>query len=416
MEDVGRHSLEQPRAAIVAVNPMKRACRKRYERLRAEGPLVPYFGAYFEHLADQGYAQVTFWKKTFLISEFSRWLNKEAISVDRITADHERAFLCDRVMQGVSKTGEGPTLESLTSWLQDQGVLMRDVIDPGETSEVDRVLLDYAAYLKQDRGLLATTIKHYVGLVRRFLTDADGISLLTLRARQITDFFRRNAPKDRTFKDAKSMATALRSFFRFARYQGYVQTDLVSAVPVVAGWSMASIPRALPAEHVRHLLTESRTWRTPTGLRNRAILLLLARLGLRAREIVLLELDDIDWSEGSLCVRGKSREERPLPIPHDVGAALAAYLQQGRPASPCRRFFCARVPACPLRSPEEQQRHLPDRQARAGACRDQDTVQRIASVPSCSRHRHAAPGTFAHRYRPDAPASRCRYRQAIRQG
>jgi len=91
MEDVGRHSLEQPRAAIVAVNPMKRACRKRYERLRVEGPLVPYFGAYFEHLADQGYAQVTFWKKTFLISEFSRWLNKEAISVDRITGRRSKA-------------------------------------------------------------------------------------------------------------------------------------------------------------------------------------------------------------------------------------------------------------------------------------------------------------------------------------
>lgn len=172
---------------------------------------------------------------------------------------------------------------------------------------------------------------------------------------------------DRTFADAKNMATALRSFFRFARYQGYVQTDLVSAVPVVAGWSMASIPRALPAEHVRHLLTESRTWRTPAGLRNRAILLLLARLGLRAGEIVLLELDDIDWSEGSLRVRGKSREQRPLPIPYDVGSALAAYLQQGRPASPCRRVFLrSRAPFDRLKSSSDICQIVKRALARAG--------------------------------------------------
>ncbi|MGI9421216.1 MAG: site-specific integrase [Geminicoccaceae bacterium] len=134
------------------------------------------------------------------------------------------------------------------------------------------------AYLKDDRGLSATTIKHYVRLVRRFLTGAGSVPLLALSAQQIIDFFRRNAPKDGTFADAKSMATALRSFLQFAHYRGYVQTDLVSAVPVVAGWSMASIPRDLPAEHIRHLLTESRTWRTPAGLRNRAILLLLARV------------------------------------------------------------------------------------------------------------------------------------------
>ena len=163
--------------------------------------------------------------------------------------------------------------------------------------------------------------------------------LASVRATQITDYIRRKAPRDRTFASAKHVVTALRSFFRFARYRDYIQTDLAAAVPSVAGWSMASIPRAMPAECVRRLLDESKTWRTPAGLRDRAILLLLARLGLRAREIASLELGDIDWPEGRLSVHGKGRQERPLPLPHDVGQAIASYLKDGRPKSTCRRVF-----------------------------------------------------------------------------
>lgn len=172
-----------------------------------------------------------------------------------------------------------------------------------------------------------------------------------MRASQIVDYIRRNAPKERTFASAKHIVTALRSFFRFARYRDYIHTDLAAAVPSVAGWSMASIPRAMPADCVRVLLSASKKWRTPAGLRNRAILLLLARLGLRAGEVVRLELSDIDWSEGCLGVHGKGRVERPLPLPHDVGEAIAAYLEDGRPNSACRRVFLrSRAPFDGLRS------------------------------------------------------------------
>src|SRR5262249_20603896 len=153
----------------------------------------------------------------------------------------------------------------------------------------------------EDRGLAPATIKNYVGYVGHFLTDIAGeaeLRLASVHASQIADYIRQNAPQDRTFASAKYIVTALRSFFRFARYRDYIHTDLAAAVPSVAGWSMASIPRAMPANCVRVLLDASKTWQTSAGLRNRAILLLLARLGLRAREVVRLELGDIDWREG----------------------------------------------------------------------------------------------------------------------
>ncbi len=308
-----------------------------------EGPLALYLEPYAEYLADRGYSQVSYWKKTFLINEFSRWLGREGIPVDEITSGHEEAFLRDRARHRCLKGGDRITLSGVTNWLQEKGIIERRATASVATSSIDRVLREYSSYLHEDRGLALATIENYAGYVRCFLTDISGEDddpqLASVHASQVADYIRRNAPKDRTFASAKHIVTALRSFFRFARYRDYIHIDLAAAVPSVAGWSMASIPRAMPTDCVRVLLGASKTWRTPAGLRDRAILLLLARLGLRAGEVVRLELDDIDWSEGCLRVPGKGRAERPLPLPHDVGEAIAAYLEDGRPEATCRRVF-----------------------------------------------------------------------------
>jgi len=350
---VGRHSIVQSESADFVI-PMNRACRKRRSRLVVEGPLAPYFEHYAEYLADQRYSQVSYWKKTFLINEFSRWLNREGIPVDEITSAHEEAFLRYSAQHRCLKGGDRNALSSVTDWLQQKGIIERRATASVETSGVDRVLQEYRSCLHEDRGLAPATIENYAGYVRHFLTDISGeaeLRLASVHASQIADYIRRNAPQDRTFASAKHIVTALRSFFRFARYRDYIHTDLAAAVPSVAGWSMASIPRAMPADCVRVLLNASKKWRAPAGLRNRAILLLLARLGLRAGEVVRLELADIDWSEGCLSVHGKGRVERPLPLPHDVGEAIAVYLEQGRPESICRRVFLrSRAPFDGLRS------------------------------------------------------------------
>jgi integrase/recombinase XerD len=138
--------------------------------------------------------------------------------------------------------------------------------------------------------------------------------------------------------EADDHRAALRSFLRYLRYRGDIALDLVAAVPIVANWSMPSIPRAIAADQVRQLLA-SIDRHTATGRRDYAVLLLLARLGLRSGEAALLELDDLDWNAGRLSVRGKSGRRNELPLPAEVGKAIAAYLRRGRPESTSRRVF-----------------------------------------------------------------------------
>lgn len=322
---------------------MDSAYRERRSRRQIEGPLAPYFGAYSEHLADLGYSLSSHKKKTFIVGDFSRWLGWKGIALDQIRPEDEAAFIRGSARRHSSKRRcEGFVLDHLMAWLRETGIIEAPVCEPTDTPELDSVLREFRGYLADERGLAPPTIDNYSLYIRRFLISLGGgqdLRLGIIQATDIIDYIRSHAPKDRTFADAKDTVTALRSFFRFARYRDYVQTDLAAAVPSAAGWSMTSIPRAMPADCVHRLLEASKTWREPVGLRNRAILLLLARVGLRAREVIHLELDDIDWAQGTLKVTGKGRQQRPLPLPNDVGEAIATYLKGGRPTSASRRVF-----------------------------------------------------------------------------
>jgi site-specific recombinase XerD len=200
--------------------------------------------------------------------------------------------------------------------------------------------------LREDRGLVTATIINYTPFIRSFLKDRFGtaaVMLSSLGASDVVGFVRRQAPRLH-LKRAKLLTTALRSFLQYARCRGEVTVDLAAAVPVIANWSMASLPRAIAPDQVRRLL-EGINRGTATGSRDYAILLLLARLGLRAGEVVSLELEDINWNRGELSVRGKRGQRHTLPLPAEVGKALAAYLRRGRPGGPSRRVFLrARAP------------------------------------------------------------------------
>ena len=194
--------------------------------------------------------------------------------------------------------------------------------------------------------MATATIVNYVPFARDFLRHCFGakpVELSCLSARDVLRFVRQQASRLHR-KRAKLMTAALRSFLRYARYRGDVDVDLAAAVPVVPNWSMTTIPRAIAPDQVRQLLA-SIDRRSGTGRRDYAVVLLLARLGLRSGEVASLTLDDVDWDAGQLTVHGKSGHRNELPLPAEVGEAIAAYLQDGRPRSTSRFVFLrARAP------------------------------------------------------------------------
>jgi site-specific recombinase XerD len=216
-------------------------------------------------------------------------------------------------------------------------------VDLSRRAQLERA---YQEYLRAQRGLCATTIQNYLAVCRRFLTEClqEGASVGTLSARDVSAFVRRHG-RDRGVATAKLMVTALRALFRFLFQAGDVAIDLSAAVPPIRDWRLVTIPKAMAAADVERLL-ETCNRQTGTGRRDHAVLLLLARLGLRAGEVVALELDDLDWRAGEIIIRGKKglRHDR-FPLPKEVGQALATYLQRDRPRSASRRvFLCRRAP------------------------------------------------------------------------
>ena len=242
----------------------------------------------------------------------------------------------------------------------------------------------YAQYLRDARALARATIINYVSFIRGFLTNRFGtgpVKLACLKAGDIVRFVQRQAPHLH-LKRAKLLTTALRSFLRYVRYRGDVALDLAAAVPIVANWSMPSIPRAIPSNQVRQLLASIDRC-TAIGRRDYAIVLLLARLGLRSGEVAFLELEDIDWDAGQVSVRGKRDQRTVLPLPADVGAAIAAYLRDGRPRSTSRRVF--------LRSKAPIRGFL-------SSCAIGSIIRHASTVPTC-RLRQKALISFATRWR-----------------
>ena len=198
----------------------------------------------------------------------------------------------------------------------------------------------FGEFLRVERGLSPSTLVNYLPIVQRFLVEqfgGDALKFDKLRAPAIHKFIVRRAQTG-SLSRAKLLVTALRSFFRYLQQRGVITVDLAAAVPGVASWRLSHLPKTLQPAQVEGLLAAC-DLSTPTGKRDYAILLLLARLGLRGGEVVAMTLDDLDWDCGEIVVRGKGQRLARLPLPPDVGAALADYLRYVRPACSTRRVF-----------------------------------------------------------------------------
>jgi integrase/recombinase XerD len=311
-----------------------------------EGPLAAYLAPFASSLQQQGYTRGYVHRQVLLAAGFSRWLKQRGFRLRCLTADHGVQYLQWRHRRQRPHRGDPAALDHVLEFLRRERVLPAAKPAPPLCTPAGAWVQAYAQYLREDRGLTEATIINYAPFIDRFLTARFGtgpVQLARLEASDVVGFVQRQARRLQ-LKRAKLLTTALRSFLHYARYRGAIHVDLAAVVPCVPSWSQPAIPRGIAPEQVRRLLSHIDRG-TAMGRRDYAILLLLARLGLRAGEVVHLELEDIDWAEGSLRVHGKRGHRRHLPLPTEVGEALAAYLQDGRPRSASRRVFLrARAP------------------------------------------------------------------------
>jgi len=306
---------------------------------RREGPLGNYIGSFATQLIDQGYAQYSIRYQLRLVADFSRWLEHQRVTINDLRPEHIGSYLQQRAQRRRSRSGDAAPLKRLLNILRQDGAMTKEEL-PIQRTPAQQLADEFGLYLRQERALAPKTISNYLDFAGRFLIGrfADGkAEIAALCAADIVRFVQDQASRLHS-SQAKHMTTALRAFLQYARYRDGLNLDLAAAVPAVANWTKSSIPRFLPPDQIELILAHCNR-QTAIGRRDYAILLLLARLGLRGGEVAVLSLDDIDWESGYISVCGKCRRQAQLPLPVEVGEAITAYLKNGRPRGADRRLF-----------------------------------------------------------------------------
>lgn len=301
------------------------------------GPLTPYALGLWSDLKGQGYPPASGAKQLRLAAHLSRWLDDRELDTSDLTIDRVQQFLADRRREGHKSLFSLKAMQPLLGYLRRVGAAPPPT--PLLETAVDHFVRSYADYLASERGLLTPTIQQYTTFARCFIQaefDGNVPDWSVLDASFVTDFVSREIPR-LSLGTRRMTVTGLRSLLRYLNVSGHLAHEFLEYVPSVAGWRLSSLPKGLDPKQVEELLA-SRDTRSRAGVRDRAVLCLLARLGLRAGEVAALELADIDWRAGEIVIRGKPRRESRLPVPLDVGRALVKYLRQ-RPRVESRGVF-----------------------------------------------------------------------------
>ena len=322
---------------------MEQSKFKAWSLLRpSDGPLAPHIDAFSVHLSEQGFKRRSLGPQLRLVAKFSGWLKADVVDLTGLDDEQVDQFLRLTEPRESARAGGRLCLRRLMTYLRIAGLIDQQAPAPAvEATPIRRVVIAFEQHLRQAQGLSRATCVQYVPFAEQFLVERfgnDPVELCDLRAFDVMGFIKRQAAKSSQAR-AKSATIALRSFLRYLRGRDDVALDLAASVPTVPDWSMTGIPRAIAADDLNAVLQSCRR-DTVGGCRDYAILLLLARLGLRSGEIVALTLESIDWDLGCITVVGSKRGQRvPLPMPADVGEAVATYLQRGRPRSGDRALF-----------------------------------------------------------------------------
>lgn len=301
------------------------------------GPLGKYLEQFNARLSSLGYTHDSIKEKIRIARHLNKWLHQRKIK--DLDEKFIRKFLRCYHKCHVNTPRNLRLLQDLLNWLREQDIVPKPMIVKRK-GKFDRILRGYRGYLKNERGLAKATVKNYVSIASHFLSKRfrkGKILLKDLVATDITKFVF-DQTKVYTHRRVQLITTALRSFFVYLRFHGDIKLDLAASVPTVADRSQAELPKYLPVEDINKLLRSCDQIK-PVGIRDYALLTLMAHLGLRTREVFAMTLDDIDWETGIITIHGKGGYQEQLPIPKDVGRAIVTYLKKVRPKCNTRGLF-----------------------------------------------------------------------------
>ncbi|HEX5349635.1 MAG TPA: site-specific integrase [Pseudonocardiaceae bacterium] len=318
---------------------------------RKAGLLGPQVEGYRAWLMQRGYAPGTVRNMLKDLGRVGVWLSGEGLEASQFNEERASAFRTARRAAGHRRIPGPRAMVPLLSYLRETGVV---AAEQPPVTPLGALLGQYRCWMVGERGLAAMTVLRYENTARRFLQEqasAAGVfEPAALTGVDINAFLLRECGRV-SAGSAKGRVAELRSILKFLYLQGVTPLPLGTAVPPVGGWRFATLPPpAMTAADVQRLL-DSCDRGSPVGIRNFAIMTLIARLGLRSIEVARLELHDVDWRAGELVVRGKGRRHDRLPLPAEVGEALVAYLSGGRNPEGARHLFLTcRAPRGPIRA------------------------------------------------------------------
>lgn len=308
----------------------------------AENPKTcvdPYLDSFAQSFAAANYKPATIENYRMLARKLGRLMDAAGLVPSELTPD-----MAERLAQAEPARPRGIVhfhniARRFVEHLIDIGVAPPVPVTEAQAARAT-LLADFESYLVKQRGLSPRTIPHALGFANRFLDHRFGkgmIDLACLRAADITSFMQHVLTRRTPYRD-KTMTTHLRTFFQYLFARGVTTTNLALSIPKAAQRWGARLPRHLSPDEVEAILASVRA-NPRHGARDYTMLLIMARLGLRAAEVIAIQLDDIDWRAGELLVRGKGKRHDRVPISAEVGEALSRYLREERGPTSCRGVF-----------------------------------------------------------------------------
>lgn len=316
---------------------------------RKSGVLAGEVEPYREWLLAQGYSSASVITLLRTVSQLGVWLQARGMAGTEIDPDEVRQMFAARRRLGRHGVPGEPGMGRFLTFLAGRGLLAPAA--PLEPSPLEVLMASFRDWMVRERGLAGGTVIRYERTARRLLAEqvlrADALDVAGLTGADVNAFLLRECARV-SAGSVKGRVAELRALFRFLYIEGLIPLQLGGAIPPVGGWRLATIPRLVSAEDAQRVI-DSCDAGTVAGARDLAIMLLVARLGLRSVEVARLELEDVDWRHGELTVHGKGRREDRLPLPTDVGEALSDYLAgRGRVEGSRRVFFTCRAPHGPI--------------------------------------------------------------------